>query len=113
MAEPVSVSRITAAVAVIAAMLGMAAEAALAKAPFRVADSIEMTVLADPDATHAGFFPQEIKRSPDGRHFFIVTRKGDLKTGANEHRLLVYDVEAVRRSLAGGALPKPAELARF
>ena len=36
-------------------------------APFRVADFIEMTVLADPDAAHAGFFPQEIKRSPDGR----------------------------------------------
>lgn len=83
------------------------------KKPFTVADSIEMTALADPAAHYARFSNTGIKRSPDGRLFFVVTRKGNLLSGANEYRLLVYETKAVQQSLSTTELPKPIELTRF
>jgi len=107
------VAAILAAFLLAAGATGQARPAQMAKAPFQVRDSIEMNVLTDPPANFRRYLPLDVKHAPDGRHFFIVIRRGNLATGANEYRLLLYDVARVRDSLGGGPLPAPVELARF
>lgn len=77
-------------------------------APFTVRDSIEMTVLSDPDVLWTDLRAAEVKRSPDGRLFFIVTRKGDLQSGTNEYSLLLFSVDDVRKRLLMRQLPGTA-----
>lgn len=84
-----------------------------AKRPFTVADSIEMTQLADPNLRFTGFRSLEVKRSPDGTRFLIVTTKGDLERGCNEFHLLMFDFAAVKMRIDGGAQPRPTDLASF
>lgn len=102
-----------AALSAAAIMFASPASAQRKMVPFTVADSIQMTALADPEARYARFSDTGVKRSPDGKRFFVVTRNGNLKTGANEYSLLVYDMEAVRRSISDKSLPKPIQLAHF
>lgn len=40
--------------------------------------------------------------SPDEKHFFLITRKQDLKLNKNIYRLVLYDIDAA----AGGAVPQ-------
>ena len=73
-----------------------------------VADSIEMAVVTEPTENHS-----EAATSPDGRHCFIVVKKGNLRTGYNDYTLLLYDLDEVRRSLGTNGLPKTVSLANF
>ena len=56
--------------------------------PVTVADAIEMTRPGEPESYEkkgdAGHF------SPDGRHFVIVIRKGDIRSNTNEYRMLLW-----------------------
>lgn len=51
--------------------------------------------------------------SPDGRKFAVVLKKGNLKTGLNEYRLLIYDAGEVQAGLTRPGRPEPVEMARF
>jgi len=93
--------------------LGTPAMAAGEGRPFVVADSIEMTVLADPNAALAPYLGASAQRSPDGGSFFVVTRRGDLSRGITESRLLIFTAEELRRSLSGGPAPVPHEVFRL
>lgn len=79
--------------------------------PFTIADSIEMTLLNDPDSSMLK--SNTIELSPDGRWFFLVTKKGNLKTGANDFTLWLYDAAAVRASIATPNLPSARAVAKF
>lgn len=65
--------------------------------PFSVADSIEMTELAEPRTSYDPYIPARFRFSPDGRWFVVTTRRGDLESGENEYRLLLFNVDEVRR----------------
>ena len=54
-----------------------------AKRPVRIEDAIEMTRLAAPDEPVAAI-------SPDGRHFVILVKKGNLTRNTNDYSLLLY-----------------------
>lgn len=94
----------------------MLLSAPLAAAPKRVpavADSIQLTVLADPDVNSARSLAGGFKQSPDGRRFFVVTRQGNLETGQNDYVLHLYDAQSVRRSMTQSELPRATALAHF
>jgi dipeptidyl aminopeptidase/acylaminoacyl peptidase len=63
--------------------------------PFAVADSIEMTKLIDPQVELARYYPAGFKVLPDGRHFVIVTRRGNLATGENDYALILFETASV------------------
>lgn len=63
--------------------------------PFAVADSIGMTRLIDPNVETARYSPAGFKVSPDGRHFVVVTRKGNLTSAENDYALILFESAAV------------------
>lgn len=81
------------------------------RAPFTVRDSIEMTRIVDPK-----FVPMALgdsgspspKWSPDSRHFFIVTMKGDLDRDLNRYSLRVFDAAAAAQALSAERAPSAA-----
>ncbi len=75
---------------------------------FTVADSIELTRIVDPAKSSLYGSIEEIKRSPDGKHFFIITRRGNLSADTLQYELILFDVEDV---LAFVADDNPTELA--
>lgn len=79
--------------------------------PFDIRDSIEMTVLND--ANSSMLRSSNIELSPDGRWFFVITRKGNLATGANDFVLTLFDADEVRRGIPAAGLPKSRSMARF
>ncbi len=79
--------------------------------PFNIRDSIEMTALND--ANSSMLRSSNIELSPDGRWFFVVTRKGNLETGANDFLLTLFDAEEVRQGIPVAGLPKSRIMARF
>lgn len=59
--------------------------------PVTVADAISMTRLADPFYIDgAPSLGRVAQFSPDGKHFIIVVRRGNLKTNTNEYELLLW-----------------------
>lgn len=76
-----------------------AAVARLTKRPVTVADSIQMTRLGDSSYTNGG--PSKgivAKFSPDGRHFVIVLKKGNLEANTNEYSLVLFQTAEVFQS---------------
>lgn len=65
------------------------------KEPFTVADSIALTRIVDPAQTSVLGVLEPIKRSPDGKYFFIVTHKGNLRADTLRYELLLFDVDEV------------------
>lgn len=88
-----------------------AAVAAAAGRAFTVRDSIEMTILSQPNSAWGSTETQTIPYSPDGRRFFVVTRTGDLSTGLNDSALLVYDIPEILAGFDSPKLPEPREVA--
>jgi dipeptidyl aminopeptidase/acylaminoacyl peptidase len=67
-----------------------------------VVDAIEMTQFGDPeylDGISARYGPALF--SPDGSHFVIVTRTGNIERNTNDYSLLLFEVNRALRSLAG------------
>lgn len=69
------------------------------KRPVSVADSIQMTRLGDPRYT-AGAPSNGIvaKFSPDGKHFVVVLKKGNLEANTNEYSLILFQTATVFQS---------------
>lgn len=63
--------------------------------PLTVADSINMTRLVDLDNPLLHGSVTNFNFSLDGRHFFVVTRKGSVRSGVNVYELKLYDVSEV------------------
>jgi dipeptidyl aminopeptidase/acylaminoacyl peptidase len=61
-----------------------------------VKDSIEMTTFSDP---YTRLPDAECKRSPDGKHFFVVTTKGILRNNKLVSTLWIYEAVDVERYL--------------
>ena len=63
-----------------------------------VEDMIEMTRLADPDY-FAGRAPdgRVAQFAPDGQHFVVVLRRGDLKSNTNEYSVYLYSTKEIFR----------------
>lgn len=79
--------------------------AMLKKQPVKVTDSIEMTGLGDVKYTDG--WPSNgmvAKFSPDGKHFVVVLKKGNLKANTNEYSLVLFQTAEVFQS------PKPQVL---
>ena len=75
------------------------AVAGLTKRPPTVADSIQMTRLADPSYTDGA--PSNgivAKFSPDGKHFVVVLKKGNLEANTNEYSLVQFQTAEVFQS---------------
>lgn len=88
--------------------------AASQQRPVDVIDSIEMTVLVDPNAFLPFMNSIELKISPDGARFFIVTRTGNVAGNYNEYGLMVFRVAEVRDFLDhDGRRPEGTVVARF
>lgn len=84
------------------------------KRPVNVVDSIEMTVLADPEAYVPRFASAPFKVSADSRRFFIVTRQGNVVGNYNEYTLRVFDTALVREYVNGrGQRPSGKAVAHF
>ncbi len=71
---------------------------------FTAAHTIEMTHLAEPDSSADGAL---VKMSPDGKHFAVVTRRGNLITGLNDYELLLYNTEETLRFLNSQIRDRP------
>jgi dipeptidyl aminopeptidase/acylaminoacyl peptidase len=99
-------------VALISCMLGGRAPAADLRA-LAVSDSIQMTVVTDPNKALSEFYPAEVKVSDDAHWAFIVVKRGNLATGNNDFELLLYDVGQVSRELDKPQLPSARTLVRF
>jgi hypothetical protein len=71
----------------------------LAKRPVTVADSIQMTRLGDVKYTDG--WPSSgmvAKYSPDGKHFVILLKKGNLEGNTNEYSLVLFQTAEVFHS---------------
>jgi dipeptidyl aminopeptidase/acylaminoacyl peptidase len=68
--------------------------------PVTVADAIEMTKLFGSSAYDSGVSTEHNPGlfSPDGAHFVIVTKKGNIKKNTNDYALLLFDTDGVLRS---------------
>jgi dipeptidyl aminopeptidase/acylaminoacyl peptidase len=76
-----------------------AAVAGLTKRPVTVADSIQMTRLGDPYYTNGGSSKGIVaKFSPDGKHFVVILKKGNLKANTNEYSLVLFHTAEVSQS---------------
>jgi dipeptidyl aminopeptidase/acylaminoacyl peptidase len=72
------------------------------KLSITVANTIEMTRLADPDYFVGGASEGRVAHfSPDGKSFLVVLEKGDLQRNTNQFSLLLFRTDSVFRS------PKP------
>jgi len=89
----------------------VATSAPASRQAFTVEHSIEMTVLNDVDRNLLN--GETVPLSPDGRHFFVVTRKGNLATGVNDYTMWLYECEAVRRSIPKADLPRGLPIVKF
>src|SRR5689334_12196308 len=64
--------------------------------PFTVRNSIEMTRLLELDqANGASSEPAVTLPAPDGQHFVILTRRGDLSRNLNIEEILLFDMREV------------------
>jgi len=82
-----------------------AAVAGLTKRPVTVADSIQMTRLGDLSYTYGGSSNGIVaKFSPDGKHFVVILKKGNLEANTNEYSLVLFQTAEVFQS------PKPRVL---
>jgi hypothetical protein len=75
------------------------------KRPVTVADSIQMTRLGD--IKYADGWPSAgmvAKFSPDGKHFVVILKKGNLEANTNEYSLVLFQTAEVFQS------PKPLVL---
>jgi dipeptidyl aminopeptidase/acylaminoacyl peptidase len=71
----------------------------LTKRHVTVADSIEMTRLADQSYTDGAPSSGIVaKFSPDGKHFVIVLKRGDLERNINEYSLVLFETAKVFES---------------
>lgn len=79
--------------------------------PFTVRDSIEMTTFSDPYMRSP---EAKCKFSPDGKHFFVITTKGNLERNQLQSALWLYSTEQVNAFLHGtrAVAPKPQLLWR-
>jgi len=73
---------------------GRVAAASAHKRPFTVIDSIEMTKIVDPPPFYS-HTSHEFKRSPDGKKFVVVLRRGHLATGQVEDDLVLFKTKDV------------------
>jgi dipeptidyl aminopeptidase/acylaminoacyl peptidase len=83
---------------------------------FRVQDSIEMSTFVDPETRYGDGRDIDVKFSPDGRHFAVVTSRGIIRSNELESTLWVFDTEKVRKSLLSqeqGKSVEPRAVARF
>jgi dipeptidyl aminopeptidase/acylaminoacyl peptidase len=81
------------------------AAAGLTKRPPTVADSIQMTRLGDLSYTNGE--PSKgivAKISPDGKHFVVILKKGNLEANTNEYSLVLFQTAAAFQSPAPQAL---------
>lgn len=84
--------------------------------PFTVADSISMTRLIDPNVETARYSPSGFKVSPDGRHFVVMTRTGNVTSRENDYALILFEAAAVLDFVnqpADGARPHGKPLLRL
>ena len=65
------------------------------KRPFLVEDSINMVRLVDPNVALSAYYPENIKTSPDEKYFILATRTGNLVTGKNDYKLILYRSDQV------------------
>lgn len=66
------------------------------KHPVTVADSIQMTRFGDPYYADGGSSKGIVaKFSPDGKHFVVVLKKGNLEANTNEYFLVLFQTSAV------------------
>ncbi len=71
----------------------------LTKRRVTVADSIGMTRLGDQSYTDGGSSKGiAAKFSPDGRHFVVILKKGNLETNINEYSLVLFQTAEVFQS---------------
>ena len=66
-----------------------------------IADSIQMTRLGDPSYTDGA--PSKgivAKFSPDGKHFVVILKKGNLEANTNEYSLVLFQTAQVFQSPA-------------
>lgn len=84
-----------AALAALAVGSAACAGAVHAGRPFTVVDSIEMTEIVEPLPTYRWAAPHEFKRSPDGKRFVAVLRRGHLDTNEVEYQLVQFDAASV------------------
>ena len=71
----------------------------LTKRPVTIADSIRMTRLGDVKYTDG--WPSNgmvAKFSPDGKHFVVILKKGDLEANTNEYSLVLFQTAEVFQS---------------
>src|ERR1700687_873167 len=71
----------------------------LTKRPVTVADSIRMTRLGDLSYTNGE--PSKgivAKFAPDGKHFVVILKKGNLEANTNEYSLVLFQTAAVFQS---------------
>lgn len=69
------------------------------KRPVTVEDSIQMTRLGDPSYTNGASSKGMVaKFSPDGKHFVVVLKRGNLQANTNEYSLVLFQTAAVFQS---------------
>jgi hypothetical protein len=69
------------------------------KRPVTVADSIQMTRLGDPSYTDGAPSKGVVaKFSPDGNHFVVILKKGNLEANTNEYSLVLFQTAEVFQS---------------
>ncbi len=65
------------------------------KRPFTVVDAVTMVELSVPNVEDGSYISSDFNISPDNRYFLIVTRQGNLASGLNDYRLILYKTESV------------------
>src|SRR5437899_607342 len=81
--------------------------------PFTVRDGIEMTQFSDPSSLDD---TTDVKYSPNGRYFAIVTSRGILSSDCVESTLSIFSTEAVKKYLRSRSTvrpPSPHAIAKF
>jgi hypothetical protein len=68
--------------------------------PFTVKDDIEMTRFSDPRPIPGVAASYVAQRSPDGRHFAVVTTKGILQFDRLESRIMIFDAADATAALS-------------
>ena len=82
--------------------------------PVTVEDSIEMSVLTDPDPYTPLPGADEVNYSPDRTKFLSVTRRGNLNAETNIYTLQIWHMDAVKRLFSDdGPAPTPTTVAEF
>jgi hypothetical protein len=81
--------------------------------PFTVKDDIAMTRFSDPLSDHSVAGSESVRRSPDGKHFALVTTKGLLDSNQIQSDISVFDIEEISAFLnnAKREPPKPRVIA--